>query len=70
MPNLAENDSGRLKNSEGNRNGEWIFCQRTEEGRRCFILGSDKNKKEQKNFQSKLTSQLLPETGRAQSSEP
>ena len=30
--------------------------------RRCFILASDKNKKDQKSLQSKL----LPETGRSQ----
>ena len=25
-PSLAENDSRLLKNSKGNRDGEWIFC--------------------------------------------
>ena len=44
-PSSAENDSGLLKNSEGNRDGEWIFC-RQEGGRRCFILASDKNEKD------------------------
>ena len=27
---LAENDSRLLKNSEGNHDGEWIFCRRKE----------------------------------------
>ena len=30
LPSLAENDSRLLKNSEGNRDGEWIFCWRKE----------------------------------------
>ena len=29
-PSLAKNDSRLLKNSEGNRDGEWIFCRRKE----------------------------------------
>ena len=40
----SPNDSRLLKNSEGNRVGEWIFCRR-EGGRCCFILASDNNKK-------------------------
>ena len=49
----SPNDSRLLKNSEGNRVGEWIFCRR-EGGRCCFILASDNNKKDQKNLRSKL----------------
>ena len=54
-PGLAENDSRLLKNSEGNRAGEWIFCQSIKKGGRCcFIFASDKNEKDLKNLQSKL----------------
>ena len=52
-PSLAENDFRLLKNSEGNRDGEWIFFSK-EGGRRCFILASDKNEKDHKNLRSKL----------------
>ena len=52
-PSLAENDFRLLKNSEGNRDGEWIFLSK-EGGRRCFILVSDKNEKDHKNLRSKL----------------
>ena len=38
-----------------------------EGGRRCFILASDKNKKDQKICEANFTSRLLPETGRSQS---
>ena len=53
FPSLAENDSTLFKNSEGNCDGEQIFWSK-EGGRRCFTLASDKNKKDQKNLQSKL----------------
>ena len=35
LPSFAENDSRLLKNSEGNRDGEWIFFV---EGRRQTLL--------------------------------
>ena len=41
-----------------------------EGGRRCFILASDQNKKEQKICEAILTRRLLPVTGRSQSNEP
>ena len=34
---LAENDSRLLKNSEGNRDGEWIFCRRKEADVALFL---------------------------------
>ena len=34
---LAENDSRQLKNSEGNRDGEWIFCWRKEADVALFL---------------------------------
>ena len=46
-PSLAENGSRLFKNSEGNCDGEQIFCQRKE-------ADVDKNKKDQKNLRSKL----------------
>ena len=36
-PSLAENDSRLLKNSEGNRNGELIFCRRKEADDALFL---------------------------------
>ena len=36
-PSSAENDSGLLKNSEGNRDGEWIFCWRKEADVALFL---------------------------------
>ena len=57
-PSLTENDSRMFKNSEENRDGEWIFCRRKEaEG--CFILVSDKSKKDQKNLRRKLNSSIV-----------
>ena len=50
---LAEYDDRLLKNSEGNDDGQRIFLLK-EGGRRCFILASEKNKKDYKNLQSKL----------------
>ena len=50
---LAEYDFRLVKNSEGNGNGERVFLLK-EGGRRCFILASEKNKKDYKNLQSKL----------------
>ena len=52
-PSLTENDSSLLKNSVGNFDGEWNFLSK-EAGRGCFILASDKNKKDQKNLRGKL----------------
>lgn len=54
----TENDSRLLKNSEGNRDGEWIFLSK-EAGRGCFIFASDKNKKDQKNLRRKLNSSII-----------
>ena len=36
-PSLAENDSRLLKNSEGNRDGESIFCRRKEADDALFL---------------------------------
>ena len=58
-PSLAENDSRLLKNSEGNRDAEWIFCRRKEADVALFLQ-----------MNANVTSRLLPETGRSQSNEP
>ena len=34
---LADNDSRLLKRSEGNHNGEWIFCRRKEADVALFL---------------------------------
>ena len=36
-PSLAENDPRLLKNSEGNRDGEWIFCPKKEADVALFL---------------------------------
>ena len=66
---LAENDSRLLKNSEGNRDGEWIFCRRKEADVALF-LHVTRMRKITKICEANLTSRLLPETGRSQSNEP
>ena len=58
-PSLAENDSTLLKNSEGNRDAEWIFCRRKEADVALFLQ-----------MNANVTSRLLPETRRSQSNEP
>ena len=54
--NNTVNDSRLLKNSEGN---PMVSETSVEGGRHCFILASDKNKKDQKKS-SKQTSRWLP----------
>ena len=54
--NKTVNDSRLLKNSEGNH---MVSETSVEGGRHCFILASDKNKKDQKKS-SKQTSRWLP----------
>ena len=51
-----------LKNSEGNRDGGWIFCWRKEADIALF-LQMPRIKKIRKICEANLTSQLLPETG-------
>ena len=66
-PSLAENDS-RLRRK--GRKSRWRVDFLSKEGdRRCFILASDKNEKDQKNLRNSYP-RLLPETGRSQSNEP
>ena len=61
-PSLAENDSRLLKNSEGIRDGEWIFCQRREANAALFLQVT-RIRKIRKICEANLTSRLLPETG-------
>ena len=68
-PSLAKNDSRLLKNSDGNRNGEWIFCRRKEADVDLFLQVTTM-RKIIKIYEGNLTSRLLPETGRSQSNEP
>ena len=68
-PSLAENDSRLLKNSEGNRYGEWIFCRRKEADVALF-LQLTRMRKILKICKANLTSRLLPETRRSQCDEP
>ena len=59
-PSLAENNSRLLKNSEGNRNGKWIFCRKKEADVALFWQVSDKNEKDLKNLRSKLNLSIIP----------
>ena len=68
-PSLAENDFRLLKNSEGNRDGEWIFCRRKEADVVLFLQVT-RMRKIIKICEANLTSRLLPLTGRSQSNEP
>ena len=61
-PGLAENDSRLLKNSEGNRAGEWIFCQ-SKEADVALFLQVTRMRKILKICKANLTSRILPETG-------
>ena len=67
-PSLAENDPRLLKNSKGNRDGEWIFCRRKEADVALFLQVT-RIRKIRKNREANLTSQLLLKTGRSQSNE-
>ena len=67
-PSLAENDSRLLKNSKGNRDGDWIFCRRKEADVALFLQVT-RIRKIRKNRETNLTSQLLLETGQSQSNE-
>ena len=69
LPSLAENDSRLLKNSEGNRYGEWILCRRKEADVALFLQVT-RMRNIIKICEANLTSRLLPETGRSQSNEP
>ena len=61
---------GRLfNNSEGNRDGEKIFCRRKEADIALFLQVT-RMRKIRKICEANLTSQLLPETGRSQNNEP
>ena len=68
-PSLTENDSRLLKNSEGNRDGEWIFC-RGKEADVASFLQLAKIRNIRKICEADLTSRLFPETVRSQSNEP
>ena len=68
-PTLAENDFRLLKNSEGNRDGEWIFSRRKEADVVLFLQVT-RMTKIIKICEANLTSRLLPLTGRSQSNEP
>ena len=59
-----------LKNSEGNRDGGWIFCRRKEADVALFSQVT-RMRKIRKICEANLTSRLLlPETGRSQSNKP
>ena len=68
-PSLAENDSRLLKNSEGNGDGEWVFCRRKAADVALFLQVT-RLRKTIKICKANLTSRLLPGTGRSQSNEP
>ena len=68
-PSLAKNDSRLLKNSEGNSDGVWIFCPRSEADIALFMQVT-RMRKILKIWKANLTSQLLPETRWSQSNEP
>ena len=59
-PSLAENDSRLLKNSEGNCDGEWIFCQRKEADVALFLQVTG-IRKIRKTCKASSTSRLLPQ---------
>jgi len=61
---LVENDSRLLNNSEGNRDGEWIFC-RGKEANVALFLQVTRIRKIRKIFEANFTSRLLPERGRS-----
>ena len=54
--NNTENDSRLLKNR---KSGWWVDFLSRAEGRHCFILARDKNKKDQKNLRRKLVNYCL-----------
>ena len=56
---LAENDSRLLKSSEGNHDGEWIFC-RQKEADVALFLQVTRMRKIIKICKANLTSRLLP----------
>ena len=64
-PSLAENDSRLFKNSEGNCDGEQIFCQR-KEADVALLLQVTRIRKIRKICEANLTSRLFPKTGRSQ----
>ena len=66
-PSLAENDSRLLKNSKGNRDGEWIFCRRKLEADIALFLQVTRIRKI---CEANLASRLLPKTGQSQSNKP
>ena len=68
-PSLADNDSKLLKNSEGNRDGEWIFCRRKVADIALFLQVT-RIRKIRKNREANLTSRLLLKTGRSQNNKP
>ena len=65
LSSLAENDSTLFKNSEGNCDGEQIFCQR-KEADVALLLQVTRIRKIRKICEANLTSRLLPKTGRSQ----
>ena len=68
-PSLAENDPRLLKNTEGNRDGKWIFCRRKKADVALFLQVTH-IRKIRKICEVNLSSRLLPETGPSQSNEP
>ena len=58
LPSLAENDSRLLTNSEGNRDGEWIYCPRKEADVALFLQVTRMGKII-KNLQSKLNWSII-----------
>ena len=61
-PSLAENDSRLLKNSEGNSDGQWIFCRRREADV-ALLWQVTRIRKIRKICEGNLTNRSLPETG-------
>ena len=68
-PSLTENDFRLLKNSEGNRDGEWIFCRGKEADVASFLQVA-KIRNIRKICEADVTSRLFSETVRSQSNEP
>ena len=68
-PCLAKNESRQFNNSEGNCDGEKIFCRRKEADVDLFLQVT-RMRKARKICEANLTSRLLPETGQSQSNEP
>ena len=68
-PSLAKNDSRLLKHSEGNRDGEWIFCRR-KEADVALLLQVTGIRKITKICEANFNLSIVSATGPSQSNEP